>query len=216
MHRRGIGDCDESSLGQKLGGAVPRKFMSATCGVARWQPASEREQAMIGLGLQRIVQAVETWRAQDPELFSTVTPMSMRGVTAGEWFVRILTSIHALGSLVLIGMTAYLLFGGNQNDLARTPGARLMVDLLGPWLPPFLGSLAILLASIAWSSFRRRPWAWRAAVVAYTIGIIGSAWEVSVGISQAWLSVLINAGVVSLLLSRPTRRVFFAPQPCRN
>jgi hypothetical protein len=127
----------------------------------------------------------------------------------GLWFVRILTTIHALGSLVLVGMTSYLFLGGSPEHLARTPGARLMVDATGRWLPAFLGSLAIFLGAMAWSSHHRRPWAWRAALLAYTVGVLGSLWEVSVGIHDAWLSALINLGVVALLLGRPTRRVYF-------
>ncbi|MEO5618771.1 MAG: hypothetical protein ABIS67_13470 [Candidatus Eisenbacteria bacterium] len=133
-------------------------------------------------------------------------PAAPKGSAAGTWFLRTLTTIHALGSLVLTGMTLYLLGGDDRAEaLARSPGARLMVRALGGWLPVFLASLAIFLGSLAWASHHRRPWAWGAAVVAYSIGILGSMWEVSVGIHQAWLSVLINAGVVAMLLSAPTR-----------
>jgi hypothetical protein len=68
LHRRGITDFDEKSLRHQLGGALLRKVLSATCGVARWQPASEREREMIELGLQRVMLAIETWRREDPEL----------------------------------------------------------------------------------------------------------------------------------------------------
>jgi hypothetical protein len=134
--------------------------------------------------------------------------MSAR-LVVGEWFLRILTCIHALGSLVLFGMTTHLLIGGSAETLAGSPGARLMVDVMGAWLPFFLGGLAVFLAALAWNSHRRRPWAWRAAVAAYSVGVAGSLWEVSVGIGRAWLSALINAGIVTLLLSGPTRRAFF-------
>jgi hypothetical protein len=128
----------------------------------------------------------------------------------GEWFVGTLTAIHAIGSLVLTAMTVYVLAGRDHAEqLARRPGARLMVDLMGPYLPVFLGGLGAFLATLAWSSHRRRPWAWRAAVACYSVGVIGSLWEVSVGIRQAWVSVLINAAVVALLLSGPTRRAYF-------
>jgi hypothetical protein len=84
-----------------------------------------------------------------------------------------------------------------------------MVDTLGPWLAVFLGSLAVFLAAMAWSSHRRRAWAWRAALVAYSIGVLGSLWEVSAGIPQAWLSAAINATVVLLLLTPSTRGEYF-------
>ena len=106
-------------------------------------------------------------------------------------------------------MTSYLLLGGSAERLAKTPGSRLMVDWFGPWLPGFLGGLAVFLGAMAWASHRRRTWAWRAALAAYTVGVLGSAWELSVGIQQAWLSLLINAAVVAMLLSPSTRAVYF-------
>ena len=130
--------------------------------------------------------------------------------TIETWFLRALTTIHSIGSLVLVGMTLYVLAGESHAEaLARTPGARIMVDALGRWLPLFLGGLACFLAALAWSSFRRRPWAWYAAVVAYSIGVLGSVWEISVGIHQAWTSVAINAMIVTFLLIRPTRVAYF-------
>ena len=69
LHRRGITELDDRLLRHQIGGALLRKVLSATCGVARWQPASEREREMIELGLQRIVHAIEAWRGQDPGLF---------------------------------------------------------------------------------------------------------------------------------------------------
>jgi hypothetical protein len=69
LQRGGITEVDEKSLRHQLGGALLRKVLRATCGVARWQPATDREPEMIELGLQRIMRAVQTWRRQDPELF---------------------------------------------------------------------------------------------------------------------------------------------------
>ncbi len=62
-------DLDDTSIRHQLGGALLRKFMNATCGVARWQPASVREEAMIQLELKRILLALAAWQQQDPELF---------------------------------------------------------------------------------------------------------------------------------------------------
>lgn len=129
----------------------------------------------------------------------------------GKWFLVLLSTIHAAGSAVLVGMTLYVLADSSHTtDLARTPGAQLMVETLRGWLPLFLGGLAGFLGALAWSSFHRRPWAWYGAVIAYSIGVFGSAWEISFGIDQAWLSISINALVVVMLLSRPTREAFFA------
>lgn len=153
--------------------------------------------------------AEELREASRRAAFTRGTSPKRKHPAIGVLFVRILTTIHALGSLVLVVMTSYLLLGGSADQLSRTPGSRLMVDALGPWLPAFLGSLAVFLGAMAWSSHRRRAWAWRAAVASYGIGVLGSLWEVSVGIHQAWLSALINGGVVALLLSQPTRCVYF-------
>lgn len=68
LRRRGVHGLDDRALERQLGGALLRKFVTTTCGVARWQPASEREQRMIELGLRRIVRAIERWRQTDPEL----------------------------------------------------------------------------------------------------------------------------------------------------
>lgn len=46
-------------------------------------------------------------------------------------------------------------------------------------------------------------------MVSYTIGVIGSLWEVSVGIRQAWLSTFINGAVVAMLMRQSTRCVYF-------
>ena len=60
---------DEGSFRRQLGGALLRKFSVGTCGIARWDPASEREARLIDAGLQRICEAVAAWRLQDPDLF---------------------------------------------------------------------------------------------------------------------------------------------------
>lgn len=128
----------------------------------------------------------------------------------GRAFVTALTAIHGTGSVVLVGMLVFVLAdGANAERLARTPGARLLVDWTGPWLPAFFAGLAAFLAALAWSSHRRLRWAWGGAVTAYTIGVAGSAWEVSIGITQAWLSVAINAAVVAMLMAPATREVYF-------
>lgn len=61
---------ERSIVRQQLGGAILRKFAAFTCGVARWQPASSREEALIHTSLQRTTQAVAYWCEQDPALFA--------------------------------------------------------------------------------------------------------------------------------------------------
>jgi hypothetical protein len=70
LRSRGVTELDESSLRSQLGASLLRKFSTATCGVARWQPASDREAAMIDVGLKRTVRALNDWRARDPSLFA--------------------------------------------------------------------------------------------------------------------------------------------------
>lgn len=59
-----------AALWRQLGGVFLRKFAIATCGVARWQPASPREAAMIDVGLQRALHELRYWSAHDPALFA--------------------------------------------------------------------------------------------------------------------------------------------------
>jgi hypothetical protein len=60
------------NLWHQLGGVFLRKFASATCGFARWQPASPREMAMIEVGLRRALHELDYWHAHDPELFGVL------------------------------------------------------------------------------------------------------------------------------------------------
>jgi hypothetical protein len=69
LRQRGVTGVEEGSLRSQLGGALLRRVISSTCGIARWVPDSERERAMIPIALRRITDAVELWRTRDPELF---------------------------------------------------------------------------------------------------------------------------------------------------
>ncbi|MEM8535150.1 MAG: phosphotransferase [Chloroflexota bacterium] len=61
---------ERSIVHHQLGGAILRKFVASTCGMARWQPALPREEATIHTTIQRATQAVEYWYEQDPGLFA--------------------------------------------------------------------------------------------------------------------------------------------------
>jgi thiamine kinase-like enzyme len=67
--RHGVSGADEASLGHQLGGALLRKFIRETCGIAGWVPRSVREQAILESTLERIARAIAMWRTRDPELF---------------------------------------------------------------------------------------------------------------------------------------------------
>ncbi len=55
---------------KQLGGALLRKFATATCGIARWQPESERGAAIMEAMIERASRAVVLWQERDPGLFS--------------------------------------------------------------------------------------------------------------------------------------------------
>ena len=61
---------DPTAIRSQLGGALLRRFTTFTLGVARWQPASPREAAIINTSIGRAIRSVEHWSTQDPELFS--------------------------------------------------------------------------------------------------------------------------------------------------
>jgi hypothetical protein len=69
LRAEGVSQVDEVVLRKQLGGALLRKFISATCGVANWQPASPREARIIDAGLARVQRAIEDWERDDPKLF---------------------------------------------------------------------------------------------------------------------------------------------------
>lgn len=122
------------------------------------------------------------------------------------WGVHALTAIHGVGSLVCLGLAAGTAASpAFTEDLAISPGARLMVGLFGCWTFLFLLAVATLLGTLAWGSWHLRRWAWPLTLAAYSVGVLGSLWEVAIGIWQAWLSAAINAVVVAYA-SRPVVR----------
>lgn len=123
--------------------------------------------------------------------------------------VDALTVVHGLGSLVVFGMAAYIVVnGGDAEPLATTPGARQLVDWTGAYLPLFFLALGTFLGALAWGSHRRQRWAWPAAMVAYSIGVLGSLAEILAGHGRYAASLLVNGAVVAALASRPVRRAF--------
>jgi fructosamine-3-kinase len=60
---------DAEIFHHQLGGVFLHMFAIGTCGVARWQPTSKREAAMIDNGIQRTHFALEYWLEKDPALF---------------------------------------------------------------------------------------------------------------------------------------------------
>lgn len=61
---------DPMLVHQQLAAVFLRKFATATCGIANWQPASPREVALIDTTIERILFAADYWLAREPKLFS--------------------------------------------------------------------------------------------------------------------------------------------------
>ncbi len=68
MERRGVPGCDEDSLNSALGGALLRRVVRLTCGIAEWFPETERQQAILDTEMARTVKAIALWQMMDPEL----------------------------------------------------------------------------------------------------------------------------------------------------
>lgn len=83
-----------------------------------------------------------------------------------------------------------------------------MIGLFGQWTFVFLLSVAALLACLSRGSFQRRAWVWPLTLAAYAMGVVGSLWEVSIGIWQAWVSASINALVVAYALLPSVREAY--------
>lgn len=60
-------------------------------------------------------------------------------------------------------------------------------------------------SNLAYSSWRVSWWAWPMMLVVYTIGVLGSLWQVSMGISQGWVAAAVN-GAVFVYAARPVVR----------
>lgn len=123
--------------------------------------------------------------------------------------VHVLTTIHGVGSLVCLVLSAgSAASSAFREGLARTDGSRLMVELFGPWTWAFLGLIAAVLATLAYGSWSRRRYAWPLTLAVYSIGVLGSLWQVSLGIAAGWISAVVNAGVVVYAATPGVRRVY--------
>jgi len=68
LRRRGVA-IDDDSLHRQIGGALLRRFISATCGISRWEPDSERERQMVDTDLRRTLGGTKAWRGEEGGLF---------------------------------------------------------------------------------------------------------------------------------------------------
>jgi hypothetical protein len=121
-------------------------------------------------------------------------------------FVHVLTTIHALGAVACFAMGAGSALSAEfRTSLAVSGGSRLMLALFGEWTWAFLLFVGTVLGVLAWASWRCRPWAWEMTLVVYGIGVVGSFWQVTMGIPQGWLAAIVNGAVV-IYAARPSVR----------
>ena len=123
--------------------------------------------------------------------------------------IHALTALHGAGALACFVMSAgSALSEPFRLGLARSGGSALMVAWFGPWVWAFLLGVGALLALLSYGSWRLRPWALPLTVACYAVGVLGSLWEVSIGIREGWLGAAINAAVVVYALTPPVRRAY--------
>jgi Phosphotransferase enzyme family len=65
-----LGASYETTIAKGLTGALLRRFITSTCGIARWNPASQREQKLIEAALTSVQVSILAWRERDPEGFN--------------------------------------------------------------------------------------------------------------------------------------------------
>ena len=124
-------------------------------------------------------------------------------------FLHALTAFHALGACACFVMTA----GSAASDrfreaLAVSGGSKIMVAWFGSWTWMFLMFIGIVLATLAYASWRVRPWAWLMTLIVYGVGICGGLWQVSVGITQGWVAASVNAAVFIYASTPGVRRAY--------
>lgn len=85
-----------------------------------------------------------------------------------------------------------------------------MVQWFGARTWAFLLFVGLVLTALAYASWRVRPWAWHLTLLVYGLGVIGSLWQVSIGIRQGWASAAVNAAVVAYASTPGIRRAYRA------
>jgi hypothetical protein len=124
-------------------------------------------------------------------------------------FVHVLTGVHALGALACFVMSAGSAVSPDFRDsLAVSGGSRIMVQWFGAATWAFLLFVGSVLTILAYASWRVRPWAWHLTLIVYGIGVLGSLWQVSVGIEEGWVAAAVNAAVVAYASTPAVRRAY--------
>jgi hypothetical protein len=126
-------------------------------------------------------------------------------------FVHVLTGVHASGALACFVMSAKSAASASFRDsLAVSGGSTIMVERFGPMTWAFLLFVGLVLATLAYASWRVRPWAWHLTLLVYGTGVMGSLWQVSVGIAQGWIAAAVNAAVVVYAATPAVKRAYRA------
>ena len=111
--------------------------------------------------------------------------------------VHVLTAVHGIGGAVCVVLSVGSAISvGFRDSLAQTGGSRFMVALFGDSTWAFLLFVAVVLGTLSCGSWNLRPYTWPLTVAVYSIGVLGSLWQVSVGIGAGWAGAVINACVV--------------------
>jgi hypothetical protein len=126
-------------------------------------------------------------------------------------FVHALTAIHATGAVACFVMAAgSAISPAFRERLVVSPGSALVVSVFGARTWIFLSGVGSFLVVLAYASWRKRRRAWPMTLIAYSIGVAGSLWEVSVGVPQGWIAAAINAAVVTYAATPGVRRAYRA------
>jgi cell division protein FtsW (lipid II flippase) len=124
-------------------------------------------------------------------------------------FLHALTAMHAVGAGVCFVMALGSAASDNfRASLAASGGSAIMVASFRQWTWAFLGFVGTVLATLAYSSWRVRSWAWPMTLVVYGVGVLGSLWQVSVGIPQGWVAASVNAAVFIYASTPGVRRAY--------
>jgi len=85
---------------------------------------------------------------------------------------------------------------GFRDALAVSGGSELMVEYFGSRTWAFLLFVGAILATLAHASWHVKPWAWELTLIVYGLGVLGSLWQVTMGIHEGWVAAVVNGAVV--------------------
>lgn len=124
-------------------------------------------------------------------------------------FLHLLTLVHALGAAACWVMAAGSAASpGFRDALVVSGGSAVMIEIFGRWTWAFLLFVGAVLATLSYASWRVRPWAWELTLVVYGIGVVGSLWQVGVGIPEGWVAAAVNGAVVVYAATPAVRRAY--------